>query len=189
MAMTLRNSLTHSRRAGIHTAVGLALGDAVHVAYCLVGIAVIISQSILLFSAIKWVGAVYLIYVGIESLRTREQKADEAGVGPRRISEPMSKLAAIRSGFLTSLLNPKVTLFFLALFTQVIRSDTPLLAKGIYGLTVVGIEFGWFALVATFVSIGAIKRRFDSISHWIERAMGAVLVMLGLRLALSKAGV
>ncbi len=65
MAMTLRNSLAHTRRAGVGTAAGLALGDAVHVGYCLVGVAVVISRSILLFNAIKWLGAAYLIYVGV----------------------------------------------------------------------------------------------------------------------------
>jgi threonine/homoserine/homoserine lactone efflux protein len=99
----------------------------------------------------------------------------------------MGALAAVRSGIFTSLLNPKVTLFFLALFTQVVRPETPLLAKAVYGLTVVGIEFGWFALVALLVSTRTVKRRFDAVSHWIERATGALLVALGVRLAFSKA--
>lgn len=185
-AMTLRNSLLHSRRAGVSTAAGLALGDAIHVAYCLMGIAVIISQSILLFNVVKWAGAAYLIYIGIKSLRNARKR------GPRESGErepslqPMTTLTAVRSGFLTSLLNPKVTLFFLALFTQVIRPDTPLLVKGFYGLTVVGIEFCWCALVATLVSTSPVERRFDTVAHWIERATGAILVLLGLRLALTK---
>ena len=163
MAMVLRNSLAHSRRAGAYTAAGLALGDAVHVAYCLVGVAVVISRSILLFNIIKWVGAAYLVYVGVKSLRASKRSVGDAEEAAEPV-ERMSASAAVRSGFLTSLLNPKVTLFFLALFTQVVRPETPLLAKGVYGLTVVGIEFGWFALVALFVSVAPIKRRFDAVS-------------------------
>jgi threonine/homoserine/homoserine lactone efflux protein len=77
MAMALKNSLAHSRRAGVSTAAGLALGDAMHVSYCLVGIAVVISRSILLFDAIKWVGAAYLVYVGVRSLRASRHTPDE----------------------------------------------------------------------------------------------------------------
>ena len=186
MAMTLRNSLARSRRAGVNTAIGLALGDAVHVAYCLLGIAVVISQSILLFNVIKWAGAAYLIFIGIKSLRARRHSPAEPN-DPGALPEQMGTLAAIRSGFLTSLLNPKVTLFFLALFTQVIQPGTPLLAKALYGLTVVGIELAWCTLVAVFVSTSPGKRRFDAVAHWIERATGAILIALGIRLALTKA--
>lgn len=95
--------------------------------------------------------------------------------------------AAVRSGFPTSPLN-QGTLFFLALFTRVVSAETPPLAKNVYVLTAVGVEFGWFALVAAFVTVGAVKRRFDAVAHRIGRAAGAVLVALGLRLALSSAG-
>lgn len=186
MAMTLKNSLAHSRRAGTYTAVGLALGDAVHVFYCLVGIAVVISQSLLLFGVIKWAGAAYLVYVGVKSLLAKRREPSGAGAEARTGDESMSVAAAMRSGFFTSLFNPKVTLFFLALFTQVIQPGTPLFAKGLYGLTVVLTEFGWFALVALFVSFGPVRRRFDSAIHWVERATGVVLIALGIRLALSR---
>lgn len=185
MAMTLRNSVVRSRSAGVNTAVGLALGDAVHVAYCLMGIAVVISQSILLFNVIKWAGAAYLIFIGIKSLRARRPDPQRTTV-TQSPPEPMSALAAIRSGFLTSLLNPKVTLFFLALFTQVISPETPLLVKILYGLTVVVIELGWCALVALFVSMAPVKRRFDAVAHLIERVTGTVLILLGIRLALAR---
>ena len=192
MAMTLKNSLAHSRRAGTYTAAGLALGDAVHVCYFLVGIAVVISQSILLFNVVKWIGAAYLVYVGVKSLLARkrspaaEESGSDGGEADRGV-RAMGPFSAARSGFFTSLLNPKVTLFFLALFTQVISPQTPLAAKAAYGLTVVAIEFGWFALVAMFVSSAPVRRRFDAVSHWVERATGAFLIALGVRLAFSRA--
>jgi len=190
MAITLRNSLAHSRAAGTYTAAGLALGDAVHVCYCLVGIAVVISQSILLFNVVKWAGAAYLVYVGIKGVLARKRSPATGGAGGdegegARSVRRMGSFSAARSGFFTSLLNSKVTLFFLALFTQVISPDTPLAAKAVYGLTVVGIEFGWFALVALFVSSSPVKRRFDAVSHWVERVTGAFLIALGIRLAFS----
>lgn len=189
-AMAIRNSLVHSRAVGVYTAVGLALGLAVHVIYSLVGIAVLVSRSVLLFNAIKWLGAAYLIYIGVKALRARKHDpADTNGIeGKRRVPKEMSALAAVRSGFLTNLLNPKATLFVLALFTQVVSPETPLLAKGVYGLTAVSVELGWFALVALLISTGPIKRRFDASVHWVERLTGAVLVSLGLKLAFYGAG-
>jgi RhtB (resistance to homoserine/threonine) family protein len=183
LAIVLRNSLVYSRRAGVYTAVGLAMGNLVHATYCLIGIGVIITQSILLFNTVKWLGAAYLIYIGIKSLQAKKQH-DDIAHAPR--TPHVSVIAALRTGFLTNLLNPKVTLFFLALFTQIIQPGTLITAQAIYGLTMVGLEFLWFALVAALVSQSAIKQRFLAVSHWIERATGAVLIALGLRIALAQ---
>ncbi len=181
-AITLRNSLIYSRATGVYTAVGLAIGNFVHATYSLLGIGVVISQSVVLFNTVKWLGAVYLFYIGIKSLQAKKPTEQ---VTPIQRTQVMSHLAAIRTGFLTNLLNPKVTLFFLALFTQIIQPTTPLLIQAIYGLTMVGMEFTWFALVAVVISQRAIRNRFLSISHWIERVTGAVLIALGLRLAIA----
>ncbi|MBD2088724.1 LysE family transporter [Microcoleus sp. FACHB-1515] len=180
--MTVRNSLGHSRRAGVLTALGLAIGDLLHVAFWLIGLGVLISRSILLFNTLKWLGAAYLIYIGIQALRARPQSAEAVAID----RFPISDLKAIRMGFLTSALNPKVTLFFLALFTQMIRPETPVPVQVIYGLTVASVEFGWFAIVAIVLSQSAIRRRFLAVAHWVERLMGAVLIALGLRLAVQE---
>jgi threonine/homoserine/homoserine lactone efflux protein len=111
------------------------------------------------------------------------------GEGPGGARSLWGRFPRCARVFFTSLLNPKVTLFFLALFTQVISPETPLVAKVVYGLTVVVIEFAWFAAVALFVSSAPVKRRFDAVSHWIERITGAFLIVLGVRLAFSRANV
>jgi RhtB (resistance to homoserine/threonine) family protein len=183
LAIILRNSLVYSRRAGVYTALGLAAGNLIHATYCLIGIGVIITQSILLFNTVKYLGAAYLIYIGIKSLQAQKH-TDTPTTQP--VARAMSRTVAVRTGFLTNLLNPKVTLFFLALFTQIIRPATPLPAQVVYGLTMVELEFGWFALVAVLISQSAIKDRFLAISHWIERTTGVVLIALGIRVALSR---
>ncbi|MEB3213236.1 MAG: LysE family transporter [Leptolyngbyaceae bacterium] len=181
--ITIRNSVTCSRHAGICTALGVAIADSVHIVFWLVGIGVLISQSILLFNFLKWLGAAYLIYVGIQSLKTKKHENNHL---PKSPLLDLSHGAAFRSGFLTCLLNPKVTLFLLALFTQIIRPDTPLIVQIVYGCTIVGIEVFWLVIVATVVSQGAIKRIFLSIAHWFERVMGTVLIFLGIRLAFAQ---
>mgnify|MGYP001794468543 CR=1 FL=1 len=166
------------------TAFGVAIADSVHILFWLIGIGVFISQSILLFNLLKWLGAAYLIYIGIQSLKAQKQGNSH--------SQPLSSSglnlrSAFRNGFLTCLLNPKVTLFLLALFTQIIRPDTPLIVQIIYGCTIVGIEVCWLMVVATVVSQGTIKRIFLAISHWFERLTGTVLIFFGVRLALTQA--
>jgi len=101
-AMVSRNSLLLSRRAGVITALGIGLAVLVHVSYTLLGVGVLIRQSIWLFNAIKLAGAVYLIYLGIRMLR-----AKPAGDLPAAQVAPLSDLGALRVGFLTNLLNPK----------------------------------------------------------------------------------
>jgi threonine/homoserine/homoserine lactone efflux protein len=77
----------------------------------------------------------------------------------------MSAARVLRSSFLVSTLNPKVTLFYLVLFTQVVEPGTPATARVVYGLTAVTLSLGWYVLVALFVSHGAIKDRFRAVAH------------------------
>lgn len=93
---------------------------------------------------------------------------------------------AFRIGFLGNLLNPKATLFFLALFTQIVQPSTSLFMQAVYGITVAALALFWFAIVAVVVSQQAFKRRILSFSHWLERLTGAALIALGLRLAVAE---
>jgi threonine/homoserine/homoserine lactone efflux protein len=107
--MITRSSLIYSRRTGMYSAIGLGLGILVHVAYSLVGIGLVISQSIVLFTIIKYLGAIYLIYIGYKSLTAKLERAKDNEIVMRQGITP---LKAIRIGFLTNVLNPKATLFF-----------------------------------------------------------------------------
>jgi RhtB (resistance to homoserine/threonine) family protein len=179
--MVMRNSLVYSRRSGIYSAVGLGLGILVHVAYSLAGIAFIISQSIILFTIIKYLGAAYLLYIGIKSLRSKPsaQKFEQSSPEIR----DLTKLQAIRSGFITNATNPKATLFFLSLFTLVIEPATPFLVKFAMGIEMAIATFLWFGLVAILASHGSVKKRITKYQHYVERFMGGLLVLFGLKLA------
>lgn len=120
--MAVRNSILYTRKTGIFTAAGFGLGVGVHIFYTLVGIAAVISQSIFLFSLIKYAGAAYLFYIGFKALRSKGFHASAAGASSK--SQSLSPVQALWSGFLTNLLNPKATLFFLAVFTQFIGPHT-----------------------------------------------------------------
>jgi threonine/homoserine/homoserine lactone efflux protein len=186
--VTLKYGLLHSRRAGIWSAVGVAGGNLVHVVLSLLGLAVIVSQSVLLLSTLKWVGAAYLVYLGLKSLKAGKYEADGTEqTGGADGSGDKGAARVLRSSFLVSTLNPKVTLFYLVLFTQVVEPGTPASVRVVYGLSAVAFSFGWYALVALLVSHGAIKDRFRAVAHWVERATGAVLIALGIKLAFSRA--
>ncbi len=184
-AMVLRNSLLYSRRTGVLAAAGLAGGILLHVAYSLLGIGFLISQSVVLFNMIKILGAGYLIYIGVKSLLSKKEyvhRTKHSSLGDTNQKE-LSDAAALRLGFLTNALNPKATLFFLALFTQVIDPGTPIGIKIIYGAEMSIATFLWFSIVALIMTHRRVNLAFAGIKHYLERIFGAILIALGLKVA------
>jgi len=185
LAMSVRNSLTYSRRTGIFTAVGFGLGVAVHVAYCIAGIAVVIARSILVFSTIKYLGAAYLLYIAIRSVVSR-QPGMEADVVTKR--KDISPFRAVRMGFFTNILNPKATLFFLGLFTVVISpaAPPPRHILVIAGIVMVVDTMLWFGFVALFLNERHVRSFFERFQGYFNRAFGGVLILLSIKIALSR---
>ncbi|MDD3846541.1 MAG: LysE family transporter [Syntrophorhabdaceae bacterium] len=185
LVMSVRNSLTYSRRTGIFTAVGFGLGVAVHVAYCSAGIAVIIARSLLIFSIIRYMGAAYLLYIGIRSVFARSSGIE---AGPVVVKEDISPLHAVRVGFLTNILNPKATLFFLGLFTIVISPVTPpprsILV--IAGIVMVIDTVLWFSFVAVFLNERHVRSFFERFQGRFNKVFGGILILLSIRIALSR---
>ncbi|WP_028240652.1 LysE family translocator [Stutzerimonas azotifigens] len=184
-AVVVRQSVSRGRVAGSWTAFGVGTAILLHVAYSLLGIGLIVSQSIVLFNLFKWLAAGYLIYIGLKALR--------AGPVTLQAGEPDAPAArsawrAFGQGFVTNGLNPKATLFFLSLFTVVIDPHTPLSVQAGYGLYLAAATGLWFCLVAWLFSRQRVRAGFSRMGHWFDRLMGAVLIGLGVRLALSRMG-
>ncbi len=182
LAVVLKNSISLGRRSAIFTSIGVGCGILVHVCYSVLGIGLIISQSIWLFNIIKWMGAAYLIWIGIQGLRTQQRKLPEFTVSQQ---PQLSDWRAFISGFMTNGLNPKATLFFLSLFTVVIQTSTPWPVQLAYGMYMVLATMLWFCLVSWLFSTERVRRKFMQVGHWFDRTMGVVLVSLGIRLLLS----
>ncbi|WP_285261339.1 LysE family translocator [Halopseudomonas bauzanensis] len=182
-AVVIRNSVSAGRQAGLITAAGIGAGIFLHVAYSLLGIGIIVSQSVWLFNALKLLAGAYLLYIGIKALRARPQvTSGEVALAP--VAMPARK--AFVNGFVTNGLNPKATLFFLSVFTLVISPQTPLLIQAGYGIYLAAATGLWFCLVALLFSQPRVRRSFARMGYWFDRLMGAVLVGLGLHLALSE---
>lgn len=196
-AMVTRNSLLLSRRAGLLTALGIGLGVWVHVGYTLVGVGLLIQQSLWLFQTIKLVGAAYLIYLGVQMLRTRagsmahnaphhtSDSAPSTAPGSQR-ALPTSDAAALRSGFLTNVLNPKTTVFIVSLFMQLVQPGTSLARQLAYGAFIALAHMLWFGLVAWCFSAGSVRQRLLALRHWIDRVCGCLLIGFGVLLAVAR---
>lgn len=176
-AMVSRNSLLYSRRAGLLTALGIGAGVTVHVGYSILGVGVLVRESLALFTALKLAGAAYLVFLGLRMLLAREDSvAEEAG------GAGVSSWAMLRSGFLTNALNPKTCLFVVSLFMQVIDPHTALPAQLGYGAFIALAHVAWFGLVACFLSSPAVRGRLLRFRRRIDQFFGALLVGFGVLL-------
>ncbi|RXJ91927.1 lysine transporter LysE [Arcobacter sp. CECT 8983] len=182
-AMVFKQSITYGRRASIFTSIGIGLGISVHVIYCILGIGLIISKSIILFNIIKYLGAAYLIYLGIMSLKSKGFKIDKNNI---KYDKNMSDFKSFMVGFLCNALNPKATLFFLSMFTVVISIDTPIFIQAIYGLLCMLLTTIYFIIASLFLTKDSVREFFNKFGVWFDRAVGAVLISLGIKIALSK---
>ncbi|MDP3846456.1 MAG: LysE family transporter [Pseudomonas sp.] len=183
-AIVVRESVGSGRHAGVWTAIGVGSGILLHVGYCLLGIGLLVSQSIMLFNLLKWLAAAYLIYIGIRALRAKPADPLQAQQALEAVA--VTARGAFVRGFVTNGLNPKATLFFLSLFTLVISPQTPLLVQAGYGAYLAVATAAWFCAVALLFSHARVRNGFIRMGHWFDRMMGTVLVALGIKVALSE---
>ncbi len=184
-AIVTKNSLFHSRKSGYFTSLGVATAIMVHMSYCVLGLALVISSSLLLFSLIKYVGATYLIYLGVMSLFSKQSKKIFSSNGELKKSE-ISNFASFRQGFLCNLLNPKATLFFLSLFTVIIKPGTPFSAQIVYASEIVLIAMAWFCTLTVILSHPYIKHSLEKAEKYIAKILGVFLIGFGTVLAFVK---
>ncbi|MGA7725286.1 MAG: LysE family translocator [Opitutaceae bacterium] len=191
-AMVVRQSLTHGRRAAVWTSIGIGSAILVHVTYALLGIGILLRTYPVAFTAIKFLGAGYLAWIGVKGLMSRPRhEVSEAPFGSKgaaaRAAEPAAH-AAWTTGFLTNVFNPKATLFFVAIFASVIDPATPKVIQGAYGLWMSASTMAWFVTVSLFFTRESVRSAFQRGGYWIDRAMGAVLIALAAALALASVG-
>lgn len=182
-AVVARQCVTAGTRAGVWTALGVGSAILLHVTYCILGVALLLSSSPGLFNIMKLLAAAYLFYLGVQSIRLSLQPVqNEVEVSQDSAVQP---LKAIGLGFLTNGLNPKATLFFLALFTVVISPQTPTGVQILYGLYLAVATFAWFAMLSLLLGRPQVRRFMLRAGVWFERGMGLVLIVLAVEIALS----
>ena len=184
LVVCIKNTLKYSRATGIWTALGFATGILVHVTYCLLGIALLISQSVLLFNVVKLIGAAYLIYLGAKALLSHSDSKLEVDFEPTQ--QKLSAFKAWQNCFLTNLLNPKATLYFLGFFSVVIPPDLAMIHLLVITLTLFLLTFAWFTTVAFIMTTKPIRETFLKIEKRADQVFGGILILLGLKVATAK---
>ncbi|MBB4955613.1 RhtB (resistance to homoserine/threonine) family protein [Agrobacterium vitis] len=187
LAMVMRQSLIHGRREAIITSFGIGASLMFHVTYTILGLGLIISQSIYLFNIVKWCGVAYLLYIGVKALRAGKS---DLTVQPDTEGGERKQQSAVKSfvlGFAANALNPKPVFFFLSIFSTVVSIHTPIAVKFGYGLVMASCLILWFVGVSMFMTTPKMRVAFSKASQWIDRASGAVFIVLGLKLATEKA--
>ncbi len=178
MALVTRNVLALGRRRTMLTIVGICAGCVIHATASALGISAILATSATAYNVVKTLGAGYLVWIGIQSIRGAGQPAVVAK------STVTGSRGAFVQGFLTNLLNPKVALFYLTFLPQFISPGEPVLARSLM-LASIHIAMGlmWLSAYAWFIDrLGAVLTR-PTVKAWLERVTGGVLVALGARLA------
>jgi len=180
----LCRSIAQGRQIGVASALGISAGGVVHTLAAALGLSAVLATSASAFLALKVVGAVYLVYLGVRMLITRT-----AAPGSTDIGGLVNMWTAFRQGMLTNMLNPKVALFFLALMPQFIEPDSPTKVGAflVLGFTFLTTGTVWCLILALGAS--GVRSFFASRPRALQglsQASGALFIFLGLRLAASK---
>jgi RhtB (resistance to homoserine/threonine) family protein len=179
--LTISQTLKGGMKNGIVTGLGIALGDLIHTFAAVLGISAILMASAFAFEVVKYVGAVYLVYLGISALINKSKKVQQ----PK--AEKVNTNLSFRQALWIELLNPKTALFFLAFLPQFVRSDShPVTFQLLLlGLTFVLMSIIYTSFLAFLTSVlgEKIYVKNNRRSHWMEKVAGIVYIGLGLKLA------
>ncbi len=178
-----QQTLAGGKRTGLLCSLGIALGLSVHISYSAFGLAAIVAHSSELLWWVKILGGSYLIYLGSRGLRARAS-AGRLVAGVKRPASSAAKL--IGAGFLCNALNPKAPIYFVSLFTLVLSPDMPLYQIAVFGLWIMLIQLSWFSFVVMVLSIPSVNSRFQRAGHWIDRLLGGAMILLGIKVLMSR---
>lgn len=180
-AIVTKNCILYSRKSGFFTSFGVGAAILVHMSYCLLGLALIVANTPILFNLIKYIGALYLIYLGACALFSKHASNV---LEPSDITNKatLSSYLSFKQGFLCNLLNPKATIFFLSLFTIFIRPDTPASWEFIYAMEVPLIAIAWFCFLTVILSHPPIKHALERLEKYILKFLGILLMGFGVAL-------
>jgi RhtB (resistance to homoserine/threonine) family protein len=184
--LIMARSATQGWRAGVAASLGIGAGTMVHVTAAAVGLSALLATSAMAFNVVKWVGAAYIVWCGIQMLRAKLKGCAGAAAAPSPAPLPLRRIFA--QGFLTNVLNPKVALFFLAFVPQFIDADAP---NKPLAFLILGCIFNfngmlWCNGLALFTAFASARLKVEPmVALWLNRVTGSLFLVLGARLALA----
>ncbi|MCQ9083910.1 LysE family translocator [Vibrio harveyi] len=180
--LILFTALTQSRRFAIANILGVALGFMIHAFVSAKGLSLLLSQSALAFNILKWMGVAYLVWLGINNLKSGLKLADQKLKLDRKVEEQTLK-QAFAKGLLTNLLNPKIVLFYLSIFPQFVQPEHILEQSMILGALQAGIVASWYLFVIFFATKLKVLLTSSKTSKWLNYVSGALFISFGVGLA------
>lgn len=175
-----RNSLTYSRRSGVLTARGVALGSLIYIIVGMLGFATVISQSPPVYNVIKLLGAGYFLYIGVKALASLRRDATlEARVEEQ---ERLGERKAFWGGLITALSNATSALYFLALFTTFVPVTATWQEKILTGVVLISISFTWYNILALTFSQSRVRQFYRRFERWLNGLIGFLWLFLAFRL-------
>ena len=179
MFLVMRNTLTRDRRWGGLTALGVLTGNMFHIGYCTLGIALLLSKSPVAYNVLRVSSAVYLIYLGVQSLR----HADTTKMEPSELADTRST-SAYWQGFINNVLNPKGSLFYLGVFSQLITPDMSFGQTTVLIAVMVSVSAIFWVVFIQTLHMPMIRAKLDGSKVAIARVFGVVLILFGAKIAL-----
>ncbi len=179
LALIIRNTVQGGQGHGVATALGHGFGVGIYALITALGLAILITQTPLLFDVIRYGGAAFLAWLGVKALLAKPAK----GEASEEVHQLRGRQGAFE-GFMVAFLNPQLAVFFIALFSQFVHADTGWCEGGIMMLTAGGIDAVWYVLVALVLSRGPVLAWLKAKSFVIDKVSGLVLLGLALKVVL-----
>lgn len=181
-AIVLKQSLQKGLRAALWTSIGIGVGILVHVTYSILGLSIIIKTTPWLFNTLLYIAAAYFAWIGINALLSKPNNGSMQTAESELGGQSVVWYKAFALGFLVNALNPKATLFFLALFTASIPPNIPFLSKVFYGGYFATATAAWFCFLSYICTHKRIREAYQRHGHWFDRVMGVVLIVMAILL-------
>ncbi len=182
-AIVLKQSLQKGLSSALWTSAGIGAGILLHVAYSILGVSIVIRTTPWLYTSLLYAAAIYFVYIGVSGLRSKPSlQSDDILQTP--LIQKSKWYKAFGLGFLTNGLNPKATLFFLALFTAAIPQDTSLSTQIFYGVYLALSTTIWFCFLSYISSRAKIRHAYQSHGYYFDRFMGVVLIGMAILLVI-----
>ena len=177
LAIVIQIATKKNRLEAFKAAIGHGLGVGCYATLAVLGLIVVITQTPWLFNGLKIAGAIFLAFLGVKALLESMPAKGEDNPDAKSISDTNS----FTIGFLTSLLNPHVTLFFLALFSQFVHSGFSLVEKVLIVVFTISIDALWYCLMALAATQPIITRRLIGKTPFVKRAFGVLLILIAVK--------
>ncbi len=175
--MVLKNALQYNRKTAIYTALGIGLGIGIHIIYSVAGMAYLLQHNQTLFQTVIYAGAIYIIYTGGKTIASKQV---EISIQNQQSGIQITPFTAIKTGFITNVLNPKASLFFLSLFSILIPPGTPVWVLIGISIMLISVTFLWFSLVSVIFTNRMTVKIYEKYEAYIVKFLGIVLIALGI---------